>query len=445
MALPPLVDSGIRPEDMIPNEASVDISVAQPETFEGGAEVISDGQGGAVVQALAEALMGAEQEQQVPHDANIAELLDDGYLGELSTDLRGSYEEDMESRSEWEETYTKGLDQLGVKHEERSQPFEGASGVTHPLIAESVTQFQAQAYKELLPSGGPVKTQVLGLQDAAREEQASRVKNFMNYQIMEVMEEFDPDMDQLLFYLPLSGSTFKKVYFDQAKQRAVSKFIPAQDLVVPYAASDLATASRVTHVLRMDANDVRKMQIAGVYRDVELSKYEEGEDEVRQKIDEIQGTSRTYTDEVFTILEMHVDLDLEGFEDMAPNGEPTGIALPYIVTIDEGSGKILGIRRNFEEGAGLAKKTQYFVHYKFMPGLGFYGFGLIHMIGGLGRAATSILRQLIDAGTLANLPAGFKARGVRVRNDDEPLQPGEWRGHRCTGWQYTRCDYTATV
>lgn len=427
MALPPLVDSGIRPEDMIPTEASVDVSVAQPETFEGGAEVISDGQGGAVVQALAEALMGAEQEQQVPHDANIAELLDDGYLGELSTDLRGSYEEDMESRSEWEETYTKGLDQLGVKHEERSQPFEGASGVTHPLIAESVTQFQAQAYKELLPSGGPVKTQVLGLQDAAREEQASRVKNFMNYQIMEVMEEFDPDMDQLLFYLPLSGSTFKKVYFDQAKQRAVSKFIPAQDLVVPYAASDLATASRVTHVLRMDANEVRKMQIAGVYKDVELSKYDEGEDEVRQKIDEIQGTSKTYTDEVFTILEMHVDLDLEGFEDMSPNGEPTGIALPYIVTIDEGSGKILGIRRNFEEGAGLAKKTQYFVHYKFMPGLGFYGFGLIHMIGGLGRAATSILRQLIDAGTLANLPAGFKARGVRVRNDDEPLQPGEWR------------------
>ena len=427
MALPPLVDSGIRPEDMVADQTSVDVSVPQPETFDGGAEVIPDGQGGAVVQALAEAIMGAQQEQQVPHNANLAELLDDGYLGEISSDLRGSYEEDLESRSEWEETYTKGLDQLGVKHEERSQPFEGASGVTHPLIAESVTQFQAQAYKELLPSGGPVKTQVLGLQDADREEQASRVKNFMNYQIMEVMEEFDPDMDQLLFYLPLSGSTFKKVYFDEAKQRAVSKFIPAQDLVVPYAASDLATASRVTHVLRMDANDVRKMQIAGVYKDVELSKYEEGEDEVRQKIDEIQGTSKTYTDEVFTILEMHVDLDLEGFEDMSPNGEPTGIALPYIVTIDEGSGQVLGIRRNFEEGSGLAKKTQYFVHYKFMPGLGFYGFGLIHMIGGLGRAATSILRQLIDAGTLANLPAGFKARGVRVRNDDEPLQPGEWR------------------
>jgi len=427
MALPPIVDTGIKPEDMLPTDASVNVSVPQPETFDGGAEVIPDGQGGAIVQALAEALVGAQQEPQVPHNANLAELLDDGYLGEISSDLRGSYEDDLESRSEWEETYTKGLDQLGVKHEERSQPFEGASGVTHPLIAESVTQFQAQAYKELLPSGGPVKTQVLGLQDAEREEQASRVKNFMNYQIMEVMEEFDPDMDQLLFYLPLSGSTFKKVYFDEAKQRAVSKFVPAQDLVVPYAASDLATASRVTHVLRMDANEVRKMQIAGFYRDVELSKYEEGEDEVRQKIDEIQGTSKTYTDEVFTILEMHVDLDLEGFEDMSPNGEPTGIALPYIVTIDEGSGKILGIRRNFEEGTGLAKKIQYFVHYKFMPGLGFYGFGLIHMIGGLGRAATSILRQLIDAGTLANLPAGFKARGVRVRNDDEPLQPGEWR------------------
>ena len=427
MALPPIVDTGIKPEDMLPTDASVDVSVPQPETFDGGAEVIPDGQGGAMVQALAEAIMGAEQEPEVPHNANLAELLDDGYLGELSSDLRGSYEEDLESRSEWEETYTKGLDQLGVKYEERSQPFEGASGVTHPLIAESVTQFQAQAYKELLPSGGPVKTQVIGLQDVAREEQASRVKDFMNYQIMEVMEEFDPDMDQLLFYLPLSGSTFKKVYFDEAKQRAVSTFIPAQDLVVPYAASDLATASRVTHVLRMDANEVRKMQIAGFYRDVELSKYDEDESEVRQKVDEIQGTSRTYTDEIYTILEMHVDLDIEGFEDMGPNGEPTGIALPYIVTIDEGSGQVLGIRRNFEEGTGLAKKTQYFVHYKFMPGLGFYGFGLIHMIGGLGRAATSILRQLIDAGTLANLPAGFKARGVRVRNDDEPLQPGEWR------------------
>ena len=426
MALPPLLDSGISSEDMAPTEASVDVSVPQVEDFAGGAEITEDGQGGAVIQALVEAMQGEVMEEQIPHNANLAEYLDDGYLGEISSDLRASYEDDMESRSEWEETYTQGLDQLGVKYDERTQPFQGASGVTHPLIAESVTQFQAQAYKELLPAGGPVKTQVLGLQDVAREEQASRVKDFMNYQIMEVMEEFDPDMDQLLFYLPLSGSTFKKVYYDEAKQRAVSKFVPAQDLVVPYAASDLATASRVTHVLRMDGNDIRKMQLAWFYRDVELSKYNQ-EDEVRDKIDDIQGTSRTYSDEVYTILEMHVDLDIEGFEDMAPDGEPTGIAIPYIVTLDEGSGNILSIRRNFEEGTGISKKMQYFVHYKFMPGLGFYGFGLIHMIGGLGRAATSILRQLIDAGTLANLPAGFKARGVRVRNDDEPLQPGEWR------------------
>jgi len=428
MALPPLVDSGIRPEDMAADATSVDVSVPQPQDFTGGAEVISDGQGGAIVQSLAD--MIAAEEAAIPepsHTDNLAEFLDEAYLGEISSDLRGSYEDDMESRSEWEETYTKGLDQLGVKYEERSQPFEGASGVTHPLISESVTQFQAQAYKEMLPAGGPVQTQVLGLQDATREEQASRVKDFMNYQITEVMEEFDPDMDQLLFYLPLSGSCFKKVYFDEAKQRPVSKFVPAQDLVVSYAASDLQTAARVTHVLRIDANEVRKMQIAGFYRDVELSKNDDEENEVRQKIDEIQGTSRGYTDDVYTILEMHVDLDLEGFEDIAPDGEPTGIALPYIVTIDEGSGKVLAVRRNFEEGADLAKKQQYFVHYKFMPGLGFYGFGLIHMIGGLGRAATSILRQLIDAGTLANLPAGFKARGVRVRNDDEPLQPGEWR------------------
>jgi hypothetical protein len=301
--------------------------------------------------------------------------------------------------------------------------------VTHPLIAESVTQFQAQAYKELLPSGGPVQDAGHGFaQDsAASEEQARRVKHFMNYQITEVMEEYDPDMDQLLFYLPLSGSTFKKVYFDEARQRAVSKFVPAQDLVVPYSASDLQTASRITHVLRMDANEVRKLQVAGFYRDVELTKYEGGTDTVREKVDEIQGTSKSYTDDVFTLLEMHVDLDLEGFEDMGPDGEPTGIQLPYIVTVDEGSGQVLSIRRNFKEGEDLARKRHYFVHYKFMPGLGFYGFGLIHMIGGLGRASTSILRQLIDAGTLANLPAGFKARGVRVRNNDEPLQPGEWR------------------
>jgi hypothetical protein len=402
-------------------------SLYRPEDFEGGATVTEDGEGGATIQALAAAMEEMSEEELIPHNANLAEYLDDGYLGELSSELQAAYEDDLSSRSEWEEGYTKGLDQLGVNYQERTTPFEGASGVTHPLIAESVTQFQAQAYKELLPAGGPVQTQVMGAQDSAREEQASRVKHFMNYQITEVMEEYDPDMDQLLFYLPLSGSTFKKVYFDEARQRAVSKFVPAQDLVVPYSASDLQTASRITHVLRMDANEVRKLQVAGFYRDVELTKYEGGTDTVREKVDEIQGTSKSYTDDVFTLLEMHVDLDLEGFEDMGPDGEPTGIQLPYIVTVDEGSGQVLSIRRNFKEGEDLARKRHYFVHYKFMPGLGFYGFGLIHMIGGLGRASTSILRQLIDAGTLANLPAGFKARGVRVRNNDEPLQPGEWR------------------
>jgi hypothetical protein len=431
MAMPPrpmgsLVDSAMAASGGQMDPSAVDIELTEPESFEGGASVTEDGDGGAIIQALVEQLE-ASGEDLIAHDDNLAEYLDDGYLGELSSDLRASYKDDLSSRSEWEESYTKGLDQLGVRYEDRSTPFEGASGVTHPLIAESVTQFQAQAYKELLPAGGPVQTQVLGLQDSAREEQASRVKHFMNYQITEVMEEYDPDMDQLLFYLPLSGSTFKKVYFDEAKQRAVSKFVPAQDLVVPYSASDLQTSPRVTHVLRMDSNDIRKMQVAGFYRDVELSQYEEESDTVRQKVDEIQGTSKTYDDGIYTLLEMHVDLDLEGFEDLDPEGNPTGIQLPYIVTIDEGSGQILSIRRNFDEGADLARKRQYFVHYKFMPGLGFYGFGLIHMIGGLGRAATSILRQLIDAGTLSNLPAGFKARGVRVRNNDEPIQPGEWR------------------
>jgi len=432
MALPPspmgsLVDTGAMqggPDDMLP---SVEVPMDMPEDFSAGAEVIQNADGSATVQSIEDMIEEAESQNPMEHEANLAEFLDDGYMGELSSELRSSYEEDQDSRSDWEEAYTKGLDQLGIRQIERTEPFQGASGVTHPLIAESVTQFQAQAYKELLPAGGPVQTQVLGKQDADREAQAHRVKTYMNYQIMEVMDEYDPDMDQLLFYLPLSGSTFKKVYFDESKQRSVSKFIPAQDLVVPYSASDLNTASRVTHVLRMDFNQIRKMQVAGFYRDIELQVGDTESDEVRQKVDEIQGLSKTYTDEVYTLLEMHVDLDLEGFEDMSPDGEPTGIQLPYIVTLDEASGDILSVRRNYDEGTELAKKRQYFVHYKFMPGLGFYGFGLIHMIGGLGRAATSILRQLIDAGTLANLPAGFKARGVKVRNDDEPLQPGEWR------------------
>jgi len=430
MAIPPrpmgsLIDSGIEaPEGM-------EVQIPQVQDFTGGAEVMDDGMGGAIVQAL---MGGDEQSVMVEaevydHNANLAEVMDDGQLGDIASELREQYEDDRESRSEWEETYTKGLDLLGIQNQERSQPFQGASSVTHPLISESVTQFQAQAYKELLPAGGPVQTQIVGLKDSERESQAQRVKEFMNYQITEVMEEFDPDTDQMLFYLPLCGSTFKKVYFDDLKGRAVSKFIPAEDLVVSYSASDLATANRVTHVLQMTENAVRKMQIMGIYRDVELTAGSEEEDPSRvdSKIDEIEGVERGYSNDLLTILEMHVEMDIEGFEDVDADGEPTGVKLPYIVTMDYGSSEVLSIRRNYAQDDVLKRKLQYFVHYKFLPGLGFYGFGLIHMIGGLGRAATSILRQLIDAGTLANLPSGFKARGIRIRNDDEPLSPGEFR------------------
>ena len=428
MALPPqpmgsLLDSGIEAQQ------GMEVDVPQMEDFAGGAEIMQQADGSALIQAL----MGGDPEgmeveaEQYDHDANLAEIIDESVLGEISSELREMYEEDVESREEWKEAYTKGLDLLGIRYQERSQPFEGASGVTHPLIAESVVQFQAQSYKELLPAGGPVRTQVMGLKSPEKEAQAARVKNFMNYQITEVMEEFDPDTDQMLFYLPLSGSTFKKVYFDPTRNRAVSAFVPAEDLVVPYSATDLATSPRVTHVLRMDANNLRKMQVAGIYRDVDVEADDNEEDVVKNKVDEIEGVSRGYSDDVHSILEMHADLDIEGFEDVGQDGEPTGIKLPYIVTLDHGSGEILSITRNYEAQDPNKQKRQYFVHYKFLPGLGFYGFGLIHMIGGLGRAATSILRQLIDAGTLANLPSGFKARGIRVRNEDEPISPGEFR------------------
>ena len=415
MALPPnMVVPGLNLDD---TEGLPDVEVDVPSQidFSGGAEVIDDGQGGAIVQAmLGMDEESAEEQPPIEHDANLAEYLDEAILGEISSELVGLYEEDYESRSEWEETYTKGLDLLGIGSTERTEPFQGASGVTHPLISESVTQFQAQAYKELLPAGGPVRTQVIGLQDAKREDQAQRVKDYMNYQIMEEMEEYDPGMDQMLFYLPLSGSTFKKVYFDSLRGRAVAEFLPAQDLVVSYSATDLASAPRVTHVLKMTDNDVRKMQVSGAYMDIDLSgSGDPEENEVTEKVNQLQGISRGYTDEIRTILEMHCDLDIEEFEDVDQMGEPTGIKLPYIVTIDKNSDQILSIRRNYSEQDPFRKKRPYFVHYKFLPGLGFYGFGLIHMIGGLGRAATSILRQLIDAGTLANLPAGFKARGSK--------------------------------
>tara|TARA_Y100001963_G_scaffold6410_1_gene8243 strand:+ start:1 stop:2352 length:2352 start_codon:yes stop_codon:yes gene_type:complete len=368
------------------------------------------------------------EELQSEPDANLAEIMDERVLMDISSELVGYYEDDKSGRQEWEDAYTDGLDLLGIKYETREEPFRGSSGVTHPIIAEAVTQFQAQAYRELLPSSGPVRTQVVGAATPEVEMQAQRVQEFMNYQITHVMDEYDPEMDRLLFYLPLAGSAFKKIYFDDILDRAVSRFVPADDLLVPYSATDLNSASRITHVIRMNTNDVRKFQAAGFYRDIELTAYD-SDDELKEKERKLMGVEKTGADDQdCTILEVHTDLDLPGFEHTSPiDGEQTGIKLPYIVTIDEGSSNILSIRRNWREGDDYYRKIQYFAHYKFLPGLGFYGFGLLHMIGGLGRSATSILRQLIDAGTLANLPAGFKARGIRIRDADEPLSPGEFR------------------
>jgi hypothetical protein len=360
---------------------------------------------------------------------NLAENIDHQDLSALASDMLSMYKEDRESRSDWERTYSSGLSLLGMETAERSQPFQGASGVYHPLLSEAVAQFQASAYKELLPAGGPVNTRVVGKTSPEKESQATRVKDFMNYQITEVMQEYDPELDQMLFYLPLSGSAFKKIYYDEGLDRAVSKFITSEDLVVPYETTDLQSATRITHMIRQNVNDVRKLQAVGFYRDIELRPSEEPQTAVTEKVDEMEGlrpTAYNSTD-IMTILECHIDLDLPGNEDEGDDGELTGIKLPYIVTVEEESSQVLSIRRNWEENDSLHLKKQYFVHYKFLPGLGFYGFGLIHMIGGLSKTATSLMRQLIDAGTLANLPAGFKARGLRVRNDDEPLQPGEWR------------------
>jgi hypothetical protein len=359
--------------------------------------------------------------------ANISEDMDERVLNQLSSDLINDYQKDKESRKDWEDGYLKGLDLLGFKYVEQNRPFRGAAGVTHPLLAEAVTQFQAQAYKELLPSEGPVKTQVLGLKTDETTEQANRVKDFMNYMIMEKMEEYTPEFDQMLFYLPLAGSTFKKVYYDAMLERAVSKFVPAEDLVVPYYATDLKEAPRITHVLRQSENDLLKKMASGFYREVELMKPQQKDNKIKDKYNEIEGTKKVESDDMmFSILELHVDLDLSDYisEDQE---DSLGIKIPYIVTIEESSREVLSIYRNYVEGDPKFVRKDYFTHFKFLPGLGFYGFGLIHMIGGLSRTATSALRQLLDAGTLSNLPAGFKSRGMKVRDDDQPIQPGEFR------------------
>ncbi len=390
-------------------------------------EVTPDEEGGATVNFDPRAV---NQAQSTTHFDNLADILPVEVLDPVGIQLRQNYTDYKMSRKDWEQSYIKGLDLLGFKYDNRNEPFQGASGATHPVLAEAVTQFQALAYKELLPADGPVRTQIIGISNPAKEAQGQRVKDFMNYQLMDQMKEYEPEFDQMLFHLPLSGSTFKKVYYDDLLGRAVSKFIPADDLVVPYTATSLDDAEAVIHVVKMSENDLRKQQVNGFYTDIELSKPMSAvnADKVDDKKRELEGTTKTTrVESVYTLLECHVNLDLEGFEDVGKDGQPTGIKLPYVVTIEEGSQKVLSIRRNYAPNDPLRNKIQYFVHFKFLPGLGFYGFGLIHMIGGLSRTATSALRQLLDAGTLSNLPAGFKQRGVRVKDDASPIQPGEFK------------------
>ena len=359
--------------------------------------------------------------------ANLAEEMPDRELGRIASELLSEFDANKASRQEWEDAYANGLELLGFNYNERSEPFRGASGVTHPILAEAATQFQAQAFNELLPAGGPIRAVVLGSETPDKTAQAQRVSQFMNYYMTCVMEEYTPELDQMLFYLPLAGSTFKKVYYDETLGRAVSKFVPAENLVVPYETSDLETCPNITQVIRMSLNDLRKKQVAGFYIDMPVIPAQGDSDSISSELERIDGVSASQIDYDCTILECHVDLDLEGYEDKDEEGEPTGIKIPYVVTISQDNGQILSIRRNYAENDDNMRKIQYFVHYKFLPGFGFYGLGLIHTIGGLSRTATAALRQLIDAGTLSNLPAGFKARGLRIRDDDDPLQPGEFR------------------
>ena len=417
----------VRTEIKIPGEEEIsqEINVEEIVPEKGPVEVVPEEDGGATIDFEPGAINIPGTEN---HFDNLADLLPDDILEPIGNELRGNYNDYKMSRKDWEQAYTSGLDLLGFKYENRTEPFQGASGATHPVLAEAVTQFQAMAYKELLPSDGPVRTQILGAVNPMKEQQAQRVKDFMNYQIMDQMQEYEPEFDQMLFHLPLAGSAFKKVYYDDLLGRAVSKFVPADDLIVPYTATSLDDAEAIIHRIKISGNDLRKQQVVGFYKDIELGQPADIENKLEQKERELEGSRKSgRPDDMYTLLECHVNLDLEGFEDMGPDGEPTGIKLPYIVTIDETSSKILSIRRNYKAEDPKKNKTQYFVHFKFLPGLGFYGFGLIHMIGGLSRTATSALRQLLDAGTLSNLPAGFKQRGVRVRDEAAPIQPGEFK------------------
>ena len=419
-----------RREDPIDLTIEDQVDIAVPNSFEEmpsegmDIEIIQDEDGGVIVD-FDPSMRNRGDEGDF--NRNLAEELESSLLGVVGNELMGEFDANKASRKDWEDTYRDGLDMLGFTYSERTLPFRGSTGVTHPLLAEAATQFQAQAFNEMLPPDGPVRTAIVGEPTKDKEQQARRVKEFMNYYITNVMEEYTPEFDQMLFFLPLAGSTFKKVYFDEGLNRAVSKFVPAENLVVPYETSSLETCPCITNVVNMPLNELRKLQISGFYADVDVLPGVESQNQLNDEMDKIQGVQASNIDYDVTLLEFHVELDLSGFEDVGEDGEETGIKLPYVVTVVENSGKVISIRRNYLEDDEDRKKIQYFVHYKFLPGFGFYGLGLIHTIGGLSRTATAALRQLIDAGTLSNLPAGFKARGMRIRDDSEPLQPGEFR------------------
>ena len=412
----------------IPSDEELQEVAVQEEEQDpkGPVEVVPEEDGGATIDFEPGAINIPGTEN---HFDNLADILPDDVLEPVGNEMVQNYIDYKASRKEWENSYKTGLDLLGFKYENRTEPFQGASGATHPVLAEAVTQFQAQAYKELLPADGPVRTDIVGIKNPQTEQQSERVKDYMNYLIMDQMKEYESEFDSMLFHLPLAGSTFKKVYYDTTMGRAVSKFVPADELIVPYTATSLDDAEAVIHTVKISENELRKQQVNGFYRDVELGPPgTDTNDELNKKERELEGTKKTgKNDPVYTLLECHVNLDLEGFEDMGSDNEPTGIKLPYIVTVEEGSRTVLSIRRNYAPDDLKKNKIQYFVHFKFLPGLGFYGFGLIHMIGGLSRTATAALRQLLDAGTLSNLPAGFKQRGVRVRDEASPIQPGEFK------------------
>jgi hypothetical protein len=373
-----------------------------------------------------EIVLRPDDETDEDFDANLAEFMDDSDLQSLGEDLVEDFGKDINDRKDWMQTYVEGLKLLGLKYEDRTEPWQGACGVFHPMLTESVVRFQSEGITETFPAAGPVKTVIIGKDTPEVEEASVRVRDDMNYQLTEVMYEYRPEHEKMLWNLPIAGSAFKKVYYDPSKGRQMAVFIPAEDIVVPYGASNLETAERVTHVMRKTENDVLKLQAAGFYRDIELGDPTYELDDIEKQKAEEMGMS-AIEDDRFRILEMHVDLDLKGYEDKDKKGEETGIALPYVVTIEKGTRKVLAIRRNWYEGDQLHLKRQHFVHYQYIPGFGFYGYGLIHLIGGYAKSATMLIRQLVDAGTLSNLPGGLKARGLRIKGDDTPIAPGEWR------------------